>query len=101
MEMSFSQAKEVLKSAGIRVCSTSESISDESLEDKFVRDTITKMVNDFPYKNRNKALVNDPKKRSAIEEFIRNYYNSMPDINDCVERLYAAIEQRSGINWGI
>ena len=87
--MKFSKAKEVLENAGFML---------EGSEDKFVRDTITKMVNDVPYKNRNKALVNDPKKKSAIEEFIRNYYNSMPNIDDCIERLYAAIEGRGDIN---
>ena len=84
MKMTFDQAKAILESAGLSV---------EADEDRFVRDTITKMVNDFPYKNRNKALVHDPEKRNEIEAFIRNYYNSMPSIDDCIERLYAAIEK--------
>ena len=86
MKMTFDQAKAILESAGLSV---------EADEDRFVRDTITKMVNDFPYKSRNKALVHDPEKRNEIEAFIRNYYNSMPSIDDCIERLYAAIEKET------
>lgn len=84
--MNINKAKEILESAGLSV---------EADEDRFVRDTITKMVNDFQYKNRNKALVHDPEKRKAVEEFIRNYYNSMPSIDDCIERLYAVIEKEA------
>lgn len=83
MNMTFEQSKAILKEAGLSV---------ESDEDRFVRDTITKMVNDFPNKNRNKSLVHDPEKGKAVKEFIRNYYNSMPSIDDCIERLYAVIE---------
>ena len=82
--MNIAEAKEVLENAGLTV---------EADEDRFVRATITKMVNDFPYKSRNKALVHDPKKRDEIEAFIRNYYNSMPSVDDCIERLYAEIEK--------
>ena len=83
MKMNINKAKEILQEAGLSV---------ESDEDRFVRDTITKMVNDFPNKSRNKALVHDLEKGKAVEEFIRNYYNSMPSIDDCIERLYAVIE---------
>ena len=75
--MNLNEAKEILENAGYLV-------EDTYTEDEFVRDTITKFVNSIKYRERNKALIHDPKTKTAIENFIRDYYNSMTSIDDCI-----------------
>lgn len=86
--MELNEAKQILENAGYLV-------EDTYTEDEFVRDTITKIVNDYKFKDRNKALIHNPKTKLAIEDFIRNYYNSMPSIDDCIYKLYDVIDNEN------